>query len=718
MASPPILLFAFANDKENSLRHLSKEAKELKKILQPAEKQGLIKVELLENAGIEDIYNAFNNAHGRVALFHYGGHSDSEFLSLEDGRSDARNLSALIGQEKSLRLVFLNGCANQGQVDKLFRNGVKGIVATEANIKDDTAIEFATMFYDALAKGKTVNNAFKTARSFLADKQLNTKIQENGVSWRSLAPSPAAEQERGGLALRSNIKGLPWGLYHNDDPTVLDWRLPNKTMKWQYWALLPLFFIFLFLGWFLLSRINPPPTGPSDASLPEVPLCPAFTDSADFKVVILPFEGSLESEREIADALNRKNREHRSRHPGRSLFYAEAAISAKKQPYVNEATLDSLGKECQANMVIWGYASTHAGQIFSVQLNVRSTKNVAIDENTRLPYDDTDGFTFLDSLEAQSTFIFLLIDGYFHCYDQKSVEAMEQSIAQEDWGDTTNTARLRIASQYYIRNDKTDEAIALLNRYEGLVYAAPPLIRNLGLCYVEKAEFKKASNTLNRMPESALATDLLQFRWRVHRRAGYFTRAILDIDRLLNMELGAEQKSVLQMEKGVMEKKLQQAKLVKTMEQQFQNKQWLNAINTADALLKLEPKHLRAIEVSIESCAQLVIGSKNAKMYYAKAQEYARRALQINPSHFRVHYLLMEMPARLGLWPKACEAAQKVLELNDKTYQAYEILIVGNLQLNNSTKACETLKSAKGKVSDQNYKKLAKICGGCCIVID
>lgn len=716
MATPPVLLFAFANDKEKSLR-LTREARELKKLLQRMHDQERIELEFLPNAQVEDIYDTFDRLHGRIVLFHYAGHSDSDFIALENGRSDAHNLSELMGQEKALQLVFLNGCANRGQVDKLFSNGIKAVVATESNISDEAAIQFSQRFYNALAQGKSIKNAFGSARSFLADKQLDGGELQEGTSWRSLG----AGQERG-LAPRENTQRLPWGLYHNGQPAVLDWRLPKNNDKWKYAVIAASFLVLLFVGWYILFRINPPnpsASGSIPATVKETPLCPVFTDSATFRVAIFPFDaGYLKPEQEIAEALNRLNREHRSSHPGRNLFYAEAAVSHKKTEQVNESAIDSMLKVCQADMAIWGRAyESHSGQPFGLKLNTRSTKTVAIDGEASLPYDDNDGFAFLDTLENQSAFIFALIDGHFHCFSQPLAQEMERRIGGTDSAaDTAAVSRLRIASFYYIINDRPAEAIGLLNRNSRLTSTSPALVRNLGLCYVETQDYKQASKTLQRLPASSLSRDLLMFRWKVHRRAGYYKPALEDIDRLLNMGvLDGAQQSQLEQEKSAMEHVLEKARLEKEMKQRFDSRLWAQAIETAGELLKLDDKHLRAIEVSMESYNNLAMSKKKMAAPAQKAMEYANMAIGLQPKHFRAHYILMGLQAETGQWAAAIKTARQVLSLNAKTYRAYEVLIVSNLKLNNSNDACTALKQSDGKVSADEYKRLAGICGNCCL---
>jgi hypothetical protein len=123
----------------------------------------------------------------------------------------------LIGAQKNLQLVFLNGCATYGQVEKLLASGVKSVIATSVAINDTKATEFAEQFYRALAGQYSIGRSFETAKAFLKTKYAN---QEQVV-------------KRKGLKLKRKKEGggsneLPWGLY-TEDETTLEWKLPTMS---------------------------------------------------------------------------------------------------------------------------------------------------------------------------------------------------------------------------------------------------------------------------------------------------------------------------------------------------------------------------------------------------------------------------------------------------------------------------------------------------------
>lgn len=166
----PIFLFAFANDDRRSLR-LSEELQAIRDKLEAMD-QALIDLRTVESARLKDVYNKFDNFHNGIAIFHYGGHSDEQAILLEDIPSKGENLSQVLGLEMNLRLVFLNGCSNQGQLQALFDAGVKAVIATSESIENERAKVFAEAFYQAMARKKTIRESLS----------LMTRMRGGGMS--------------------------------------------------------------------------------------------------------------------------------------------------------------------------------------------------------------------------------------------------------------------------------------------------------------------------------------------------------------------------------------------------------------------------------------------------------------------------------------------------------------------------------------------------------
>ena len=221
--SKPVIILAFSNDQDAYLQMIVRERKNIFKALQRHHDLGYIQVHKEENTSIEDIFDLFNRYTDRIAIFHYGGHANGTHLQLEArvGKSEMANasgLAQLLGQQKALQLVFLNGCATQDQVEKLFSCGVKAVIATSVPINDEMATEFAEQFYHALAAKASIQKAFQTAKAFVVTRYGKDKDvgEFRAISWTDKKESVST--------------AVPWGLYVNSNgEEALTWQLPESA---------------------------------------------------------------------------------------------------------------------------------------------------------------------------------------------------------------------------------------------------------------------------------------------------------------------------------------------------------------------------------------------------------------------------------------------------------------------------------------------------------
>ncbi|MEM6738456.1 MAG: carboxypeptidase-like regulatory domain-containing protein, partial [Bacteroidota bacterium] len=204
-------LFFFSNDQNRSLQ-LEKEWRETESALRLAEKH--INYNLTPSTTKDDIWAKLNHYHNRIALLHFGGHSDAEGLSLNDKDLEGKRLATLLGQEKTLKLLFLNGCNNKGQIKEYFTQGVPAVIATSVSIQDKRALDFSIQFYKALSRGKSLKQAFDTAAAYVNDRQEKSIFGCRG--FERLPEKDPIEFE--------------WGLYVKDE-RVLDWRINMGTAE-------------------------------------------------------------------------------------------------------------------------------------------------------------------------------------------------------------------------------------------------------------------------------------------------------------------------------------------------------------------------------------------------------------------------------------------------------------------------------------------------------
>ena len=211
----PVIYLAFANDKDSYLDLLKEESRHLKAALGDIDHKEYIKLVREESAQIDDIFKACTDYKDRLAIFHYAGHAGGTHLQLETGSGDARGLAALLGEQKNVKLVFLNGCSTKDQVKLLLEAGVPAVVATSVPIEDRKAVEFSKQFYEAMANRRTIGQAFQLAVAYLTTKFGDrVDVTMRSADWES------------GDATDSTVT-MPWGLYTQPgDKATLDWKFP------------------------------------------------------------------------------------------------------------------------------------------------------------------------------------------------------------------------------------------------------------------------------------------------------------------------------------------------------------------------------------------------------------------------------------------------------------------------------------------------------------
>ncbi len=211
-----LIVLSFANKEDAHLSLLKEESGEIRTALRPLEKRGFISVEHEESTTIKELSAIFIDNPDLLTIFHYGGHAGGDELLLEDAEASEKGLAQLLGQQKNLKLVFLNGCSTKGQVDTLFAAGVKAVIATSAPINDDKAKDFAIAFYKALSYKQTIKQAFFMAKGTIELRKDAPEIGFRKIGHADDTPSVIDTEK------------MLWGMYIQPDfeEEVLNFRLP------------------------------------------------------------------------------------------------------------------------------------------------------------------------------------------------------------------------------------------------------------------------------------------------------------------------------------------------------------------------------------------------------------------------------------------------------------------------------------------------------------
>ena len=166
------ILILAANPANMSRLHLEAEHRLLRNMMRDNVDAGNCELLVEWAARATEIQTALANF--KPHIVHFAGHGDKDGICLENDEGLARSVSkAELGllfnlSLKQLRLVVLNACYSAPQIERLGES-VNYIVGTNAPVADETAVRFTANFYQALAVGKTVREAFHRAQGQLAE---------------------------------------------------------------------------------------------------------------------------------------------------------------------------------------------------------------------------------------------------------------------------------------------------------------------------------------------------------------------------------------------------------------------------------------------------------------------------------------------------------------------------------------------------------------------
>lgn len=168
MSINPRILLAFANDAFSEARQLAELQQEMVSLGEIL--QGHMEVTTKPEASQSVIVKAFKELGEDIHIFHFAGHASGDGIETQEKEYERRvtladGLAEFIGQQRKLKLAFLNGCATEGQVKYFHDSHIPAVIATKFPIGDRLAREFAEAFYDSLAKGRSIRKAFEEARA-------------------------------------------------------------------------------------------------------------------------------------------------------------------------------------------------------------------------------------------------------------------------------------------------------------------------------------------------------------------------------------------------------------------------------------------------------------------------------------------------------------------------------------------------------------------------
>ncbi|MDW3651560.1 MAG: CHAT domain-containing protein [Bacteroidia bacterium] len=227
MKSLPVIFLAFANDRVDAaryLRNLPLEQRQIYEVLEAAEEAKLCEIVSISNATIKQIIDTFQKERykDRIAIFHFGGHADGYQLLLETETGEhevahGKGLVSFLSRQRSLQLVFLNGCTTEQQSQELVDAGVPLVIGTNSSISDNVATRLAVRFYGSLANGANLLHAWRDA--------------EDEIHIRTAGTSSSSRSLDFGLWNDEVVRdAFPWRLILREGAEIVEeWNLPDAA---------------------------------------------------------------------------------------------------------------------------------------------------------------------------------------------------------------------------------------------------------------------------------------------------------------------------------------------------------------------------------------------------------------------------------------------------------------------------------------------------------
>ena len=208
--SPPLFYLAFANTAEVPLKSLDRESDLIRRALMEHRHKFHIQIDHEPFISSDKLGYYLNEFQDAITVFHFAGHAETDNLIFTDLYAEGQSMARLLANQKSLQLVFLNGCNTRQIAEDLIAQGVPAVIGTTAPVYDEMAARFAHQFYHALSVGKNISSAFEHAQSI-------NGLGKNG--------------RQRGAGGRENGKPQEWFLKFSDSGNAKNWCIPQESYR-------------------------------------------------------------------------------------------------------------------------------------------------------------------------------------------------------------------------------------------------------------------------------------------------------------------------------------------------------------------------------------------------------------------------------------------------------------------------------------------------------
>lgn len=174
---PPLRILAVTAEPSGyAWLNVEEEWSDLKQALKDLEKKGKVLLDRLEHATLGHLLCKLREPFHVLHFIGHGtfaGDQDRGTLLFEDGPVTGGELSTILRDHDSLRLVILNACEGargsrmdrfSGVAQSLIHGGIPAVIAMQFRVTDRAAIAFSRSFYQEIARGRPVDTALAGAR--------------------------------------------------------------------------------------------------------------------------------------------------------------------------------------------------------------------------------------------------------------------------------------------------------------------------------------------------------------------------------------------------------------------------------------------------------------------------------------------------------------------------------------------------------------------------
>lgn len=182
LPNPLRILFVISSPRNATALNVEAEISRIQRAIKPAHDKGLVEVEYVEQATLQNLENALTK--GDFHVLHYSGHgtmtNKGSMLVLENDKgmvelAPLEKLLPVINKAPNLRMVFLSACKAGNINETLASSGiatglmkvVPAVLAMQFSILDRSANELSEAFYTQIGQGATLEEALFASRKAL-----------------------------------------------------------------------------------------------------------------------------------------------------------------------------------------------------------------------------------------------------------------------------------------------------------------------------------------------------------------------------------------------------------------------------------------------------------------------------------------------------------------------------------------------------------------------